>query len=84
MTIVPGHGRPADIGAIDFVESYLNETVAFVKKGIQKGKTLQQIQESEQIPKFKGYELFDFAHFKINLPSIYNKLKGVPHKSSVQ
>ena len=84
VTIVPGHGRPTDIGAVIFAESYLKDTVAQVRAGIQKGQSLKQIQESVKASKFKGYELFEFAHFKINLPSIYNTLKGIPHKSSVQ
>lgn len=84
VLIVPGHGRPTDIGAVSFAETYLGDTVTQVKAAIKKGKSLQQVQESVRAEKFKGYELFEFAHFKINLPAIYNTLKGVPHKSSVQ
>lgn len=83
VVIVPGHGRPTDIGAVTFAERYLRKTVAEVEEGIKKGWSLEQVVESVKATDFRGYELFEFAHFKINLPSIYNTLKGIPHESKV-
>jgi glyoxylase-like metal-dependent hydrolase (beta-lactamase superfamily II) len=84
VTIVPGHGRPTGMAAVVFAENYLKHLLENVQNEIKRGKGLEEIKQNVKAEPFTGYELFDFAHYKINIPSIYYMLKKVPHQSRVQ
>jgi glyoxylase-like metal-dependent hydrolase (beta-lactamase superfamily II) len=71
--IVPGHGklmRRSDIlysiGDIEDLDGRIGEA-----KG--RGLALEQAQEEVRMEKYSGYSMYEFIHFQVNVPAVYNE-----------
>jgi glyoxylase-like metal-dependent hydrolase (beta-lactamase superfamily II) len=72
--IIPGHGATTDVSAIKWNIDYLQAIRSGVAKGIAKGKTLEEIKKELTMDAYKGYQIFDWVHFGLNIPAAYNDL----------
>lgn len=74
-TVVPGHGRPTTTAVLDWNIDYLRYIKTAVSDGLAKGLDQGEINSQTQAEKYKGYALFNWVHFGLNLPAAYNDLK---------
>ena len=80
-TIVPGHGRPTTAAVLDWNINYLRYIKSAVSDGLAKGWDQGKIIAETQGDQYKGYALFNWVHFGLNLPAAYNDLKpSAPEK----
>ena len=76
--IVPGHHAPMKKTDMDFVINYLTALHTGVESGIKKGFTIEKVVETLKMDEFnKGYNLYGWLHFQLNIPKTYNELKNV-------
>jgi cyclase len=61
---------------LDFAINYLNRLHVEVKHAFNKGWNLEQIKEKAKMDDFRGYAIFDWVHFDVNLPNTYKELNG--------
>ncbi len=73
-TIVPGHGRPIDVGSMDFSIDYLNTLITVVTDAIADGRTVEEAAEAEALAPFQGYAIWGWVHSQVNIPNTYAEL----------
>jgi cyclase len=75
VKVIPGHGA---IGTLDDVREYitmLKETRAVVQKGVQQGKTLDQLKQEKVLDPWKKWN-GDYVTSDIFIETLYNDLTG--------
>ncbi len=75
-TVIPGHFGAIKKQGLDFAINYLDRLHVEVKRAIKKGWSLEQTKEKVKMDDFRGYAIFDWVHFDVNLPNTYKELKG--------
>lgn len=75
-TIIPGHFGPTKKDGLDFVINYLERLHSEVATAVQKGWSLEETGEKVTMDAFRGYAIFDWVHFDINVPNTYKDLGG--------
>ena len=83
-TIVPGHYSPLDRNGFDFAISYVETLRSNLAKGIQKGWSLEKAKEKLPMNDFRGYPIFDWLHYEVNLPATYKELVAERSKASLK
>ncbi|MTI32185.1 MBL fold metallo-hydrolase [Xanthovirga aplysinae] len=73
-TIVPGHHLPMKKADLDFKIDYLEELHNQVEKAVKKGWSLEKTKEKVKMDNFRGYAMFDWVHFDVNIPKTYEEL----------
>ncbi|PTY07875.1 MBL fold metallo-hydrolase [Opitutaceae bacterium EW11] len=75
--VVPGHGRPTGIAAIEYPIGYLEElkrqVSAAIADGLTEAETVQRLAVS--MTRYAGYKIFPWVHSQINVPKTYQELK---------
>jgi len=75
--VVPGHGRPTGVAAIEYPIGYLEElkkqVSAAIADGLSEAETVQRLAES--MKQYAGYKIFPWVHSQINVPKTYRELK---------
>jgi cyclase len=74
--IVPGHGVPMPKSQLQWQIDYLEAVKAQVQAAVNEGLSLEATVQRLQMPEFRGYALFDWVHFGLNVPAAYKDLKG--------
>jgi glyoxylase-like metal-dependent hydrolase (beta-lactamase superfamily II) len=72
--VVPGHGAPTDVAAIDYHITYLEKLKSQVEAAIAAGKSLEQTVKSVAMPNYAGYKLHPWVHLQVNVPAAYAEL----------
>ena len=72
--VVPGHGVPQKPQDIDFTIRYLETLHKEVKNSVEKGKTVEQAQQTITMKDFQGYALWGWVHSGVNIPNTYKEL----------
>jgi glyoxylase-like metal-dependent hydrolase (beta-lactamase superfamily II) len=75
-TIVPGHFGPIEKKGLDFAIDYLDRLHVEVVRAIKKGWSLEQTIDKVKMDNYRGYAIFDWVHFDVNLTNTYKELKG--------
>jgi len=73
--VVPGHGVPTGVGAIDSHIAYLQTLKSEVAAAIAKGETKDQAVKSVTMKAYAGYKLHPWVHSQVNVPAAYAELK---------
>jgi len=75
--IVPGHGEPTDVSAIEYPIHYLEElrkqVAASVAQGLSEEQTVQRL--SESMKQYSGYRIYSWVHSQINVPKTFHEMK---------
>jgi cyclase len=76
--IVPGHGRPTGVNAIEYPIGYLEElkkqVTAAVNEGLSEQATVERLAVS--MKQYSGYKIFPWVHSQVNVPKTYREIKG--------
>jgi glyoxylase-like metal-dependent hydrolase (beta-lactamase superfamily II) len=72
--IVPGHGKLMHRRDILHHIEYLEELEEQVSSAVERGLDLEQAQEEVRMEGYSGYSMYEFIHFQVNLPGVYQEL----------
>ncbi len=75
-TVIPGHGRPMKPSDIDFTIQYLETLDNKVRTALANNLSLEETQQSVTMLHFQGYALFEWVHFGVNIPAVYQALSA--------
>ncbi len=73
--VVPGHGEPTGVIAVDYPIAYLEELKRRVDDAVAQGLTEQQTvaRLAEDMRQYNGYKIFPWVHSQINVPKTYQE-----------
>ena len=74
--VVPGHGLPTDVVAIEFHITYLEELKCQVAAAIAAGKSKEEAVEAVAMPGYADYQLHSWVHLQLNVPAAYDELSN--------
>ncbi len=75
--VIPGHGRITNKAGIKYTIDYVESLKKNMEEAVDKGLTLEQTKQSVTMSEFnKGYVLFDWLHYKFNLPNAYKDISA--------
>ncbi len=74
-TVIPGHFGPIKKPGLNFAIRYLEKLNQEVKKAVKEGLSLEKTVEKVKMDEFRGYAIFDWIHFQVNVPNTYRELK---------
>lgn len=76
--VVPGHGKPAGVEAIDYPIAYLTELRSQVRASIDAGLTEQETATklADSMKQYNGYKIFPWVHSQVNVPKTYQEMKA--------
>jgi len=80
--VVPGHGIPIAREDIKWHIDYLAAIKKNVQSAIDRGLSLEDTVKQSDLPQHKGYALYDWVHFNLNVPAAYRDL--TPQSSTSQ
>lgn len=75
--VVPGHGEPADVSAIDHHIAYLAGLEKEVSGAIARGLSLEETVKALTMPEYSAYKVFPWVHAQVNVPKAYQELKEI-------
>lgn len=75
--IIPGHGAPTGVSAIEYPIAYLEELKTQVRAAIAQGLTEEQTVQrlTGSMKAYAGYKIFAWVHSQINVPKTYQEMK---------
>jgi glyoxylase-like metal-dependent hydrolase (beta-lactamase superfamily II) len=75
--IVPGHGKPTGVNAIEYSIRYLSELKTRIQEAVTQGLTEEQTVErlSVSMKEYNAYKIFPWVHSQVNVPRTYQELK---------
>jgi glyoxylase-like metal-dependent hydrolase (beta-lactamase superfamily II) len=79
-TIIPGHFGPIKKDGLEFAINYLETLHNEVAKAVKEGWTLEKTVENVKMDEFRGYSIFDWVHFQVNVPGAYRDLSKTTDK----
>lgn len=74
--VVPGHGAPTGVEAIDHHINYLKDLKNNVAAEIAAGKSKEEVLKSVTMEDYAGYKLHGWVHAQVNVPAAYEELKN--------
>lgn len=76
--VVPGHGAPSGVRAIDAHVRYLETLTTQVRVAITDGLTEKQTVDrlASSMSEYSGYRIFPWVHSQLNVPKTYQEFKG--------
>jgi glyoxylase-like metal-dependent hydrolase (beta-lactamase superfamily II) len=72
--VVPGHGRPVEVGTFDFSVGYLDALIDDVQASVDDGLDVDQTAAAVTLPDYQGYALWDWVHSVVNVPNTHAEL----------
>ncbi|HSA78367.1 MAG TPA: MBL fold metallo-hydrolase [Nitrospirota bacterium] len=76
--VVPGHGYPTGLNAVEYAIEYLEELKKQVGEAIAQGMseeaTVSRLTES--MKQYSGYKIYAWVHSQINVPKVYQEMKN--------
>lgn len=72
--VVPGHGEPTNVAAIEYHIDYLEDLESRVLRAISERKSLEATVEAVSMPEYSGYALHPWVHMQVNVPAAYEEL----------
>jgi glyoxylase-like metal-dependent hydrolase (beta-lactamase superfamily II) len=74
-TIAPGHGEMGTKGDVTAFRQYVEELLAGVEEGIKAGRTVEQLQASNMLEKYKSWANYGMQR-NANIAEVYALVKG--------
>jgi cyclase len=78
--VVPGHGAPTGMAAIDAHIRYLidlrSEVQAAINDGLDAARTAERVARRLE-PRYGAYKIYGWVHTQVNVPRTYQELAGV-------
>lgn len=71
--IVPGHGKLMRRSDILYSIEYIEDLEGQIEEAKGRGLTLEQAQEEVRMEKYSSYSMYEFIHFQVNVPAVYNE-----------
>jgi len=71
--LAPGHGPTGTKANVGEYIAYMSALIAAVQDGIDKGQTLEQMQESLELAEFTSWTRYD-EHFDLNIEGVHREL----------
>lgn len=72
--VIPGHDLPIKKADLSFAIEYLDELHKQVSDAVKKGWSLEKTLQEVQMDKYKGYVIYDWVHFQVNVTNTYKEL----------
>lgn len=72
--VVPGHGEPTDVAAIEYHIKYLEDLKSRVAAEIAAGKSKEDAVKDFKMEEYAGYKLHPWVHVQVNVPAAYDEL----------
>jgi len=72
--VVPGHGAPTSVAAIEHHITYLQDLKRQVANAIAAGKSKEETVEAVAMSDYAGYQLHPWVHVQVNVPAAYDEL----------
>ena len=72
--VVPGHGAPTSVAAIEYHIKYLEDLITQVTAAIGASKSKAEAVEALQMEEYAGYKLHPWVHLQVNVPAAYDEL----------
>jgi cyclase len=76
--VIPGHGAPTSVKAIESFIGYLEELTSMVAAAVAEG--LTEIQTVERLTasmsRYNGYRIYPWVHSQLNVPRTYQEYKA--------
>ncbi len=72
--LVPGHGKLGTKADATAFRGYMNALYAAVLEGAREGKSLEAMQQSIRLEKYKDWHNYD-THLPLNIEGMYNQIK---------
>jgi glyoxylase-like metal-dependent hydrolase (beta-lactamase superfamily II) len=73
--VVPGHGAPVDVGAIEYSIRYLEQLSTEVTSAVRRAQSEHDTVATVQMKEYAAYRIFPWVHSQINVPTAYRELK---------
>ena len=76
--VVPGHGYPTGINAVEYTIGYLEELKKQVGEAVAQGMSEEATvtRLTENMKQYSGYRLYSWVHSQINVPNTYQEMKN--------
>lgn len=76
--VVPGHGIPSGVEAIDHAIAYLEELERQVGKAIKQGLSEKQtvLQVTDNMKQYSAYRIFPWVHSQVNVRKTFEEMKA--------
>ena len=72
--VVPGHGEPTTVAAIDNHITYLERLKSRVEESIAARKSKEETVGAAEMKEYEGYRIYPWVHLEINVPAAYEEL----------
>jgi glyoxylase-like metal-dependent hydrolase (beta-lactamase superfamily II) len=72
--VVPGHGEPTSVKAIDDHITYLDRLKTRVEGLIAASKSKEEVAAAAGMPEYEGYKIYPWVHTQVNVPAAYDEL----------
>jgi cyclase len=72
--VVPGHGEPTTVAAIDNHITYLERLKTRVEESIAARKSKEETVGAAEMKEYEGYRIYPWVHLEINVPAAYEEL----------
>jgi cyclase len=74
--VVPGHGAPTDVHAIERAITYLEklrkEVGDAVASGLSEEQTVQRV--TSRMSEYSAYKIYSWVHSQVNVPKTYSEM----------
>lgn len=77
VIVVPGHGEPTGMNAIEHHMQYLEDLRTQVRQAVSNGLSEQMTVQrlTEGMKQYAGYKIYPWVHSQINVPNAYRDIK---------
>lgn len=72
--VVPGHGEPTSVAAIEYHIKYLEDLKTKVAAAIEAGKSKEEAVAALSMEEYAGYKLHPWVHVQVNVPAAFEEL----------
>ncbi len=76
VIVIPGHGAPSTIAAVQYQITYLEELRRQVEAAIAAGKSMEETVKAVTMTKYDGYKIYPWIHLQVNVPKAYDELRN--------
>ena len=72
--VVPGHGEPTTVKAIDDHITYLEKLKTRIEVAVAARKSKEEAVNSAAMKEYEGYKIYPWVHLQVNAPAAYDEL----------
>ena len=72
--VVPGHGEPTTVKAVDDHIAYLDRLKLRIEQSIAARKSRDETVSASGMAEYTGYKIYPWVHLQVNVPAAYDEL----------